>query len=74
MDELWIVLVGPVLKLALAVIAVFMVWAVLRGLDWLNTQPFTAAQRIMDDNALAVGLYRGLRFLAVALLIGLLLS
>ena len=72
MDQ--IVILSSLLNLGYAAAALALCWAVLTGLDRLNHAPFTKVQEVINADPRAAALYRGLRFLGVALLVGQLLA
>lgn len=65
---------GFILRLIVVVIALVVVWAVLRVLDRLTGVRFVSVYHAMATNPLGLGLYLGLRFIGACLLVGLLLS
>ena len=66
---------GLLLRFIAVVIALVVVWAVLRVLDRLTgVKSFVSLYQAMATNPLGLGLYLGLRFIGACLLVGLLLS
>lgn len=68
-----IVIVSAALKLFWALVALVAVFVVLRLFDWFEGIDFKRdvwANMKDDPNALAMGVYRGLVFIGVALLVG----
>ena len=65
---------GLILRLIVVVIALVVVWAVLRVLDRLTGVRFVSVYQAVATNPLGLGLYLGLRFIGACVLVGLLLS
>ncbi len=62
-----IVLLGWISKAVSIALWALVVWGVLTGLDWLNSDPFSQDKARLNENALAVAHYRGARWLAIAI-------
>jgi hypothetical protein len=69
-----IVLTSQVVNLIMGIIGASAVYGILMFLDWHGGIKFTVHIQIIDDNPMALALYRGLRFLAVAYFVATLLK
>jgi len=69
-----VIITSMAIKVAMAFMALLVIWGLFRLLDRSTGLPFYKAMEIMYENPVALAVYYGLRFLGACFLIGLLLS
>jgi hypothetical protein len=69
-----IVITSQIVNLIMGMIGALAVFGILTFLDRFAHIKFTTHIQIIDDNPIALALYRGLRFLAVAYFVAILLK
>jgi ABC-type sulfate transport system permease component len=69
-----VILTSGVITLFYALVALFLVWAVLRIFDKSSVTPFSAVKEVILSDSISTAIYYGLRFSGACMLVGLVIS